>query len=400
MRTLTDKMTCNETSSIPLHSREFSTKRRFPQIVKINVGGMLYETCIATLNKYPNTLLGNKTKRNEYFCATKNEYFFNRHRESFGSILFFYQSAGRLSRPENINLGIFLSECEFFQIPDWAVESMKRREGGFIEDDIINLLNPNDIDRPKTLRTILWSFLEDPLSSPIAIRLAYFNVLLLFISILINCLKTVKSLRPDKGEGHTHDYWELIDITINSYFLLEFVLRLLSCPDLRAFFKRFSVWIDFIALVTFPPMINKHYSKDGILLAFTPFQMFRVIRIFRLAKLFPGFNFAVIIMKNSLGGFINFLSFLFFLAAFGGTVLFSLEHEEIGTTFTSVPMAMYWAIQTYVTVGYGDMVPTTDLGKLFATFFILCVIPTLSVPVLAMFLKFSKVFEYVGAIKE
>jgi hypothetical protein len=45
-----------------------------------------------------------------------NEYFFERHRSSFEAILYFYQSGGRLTRPENISAEIFLEEIKFFDL--------------------------------------------------------------------------------------------------------------------------------------------------------------------------------------------------------------------------------------------------------------------------------------------
>lgn len=63
--------------------------------VVINVSGMRFETWYLTLNRFPNTLLGDPHKRRKFFDYLHNEYFFERHRHSFESILYFYQSNGR-----------------------------------------------------------------------------------------------------------------------------------------------------------------------------------------------------------------------------------------------------------------------------------------------------------------
>ena len=335
----------------------------------------------------------------KYFCPHRNEYFFNRHRESFASILFFYQSSGKLCRPGDINLKVFIEECEFFQLPEWAISFMKRKEGFFLEEEIFNLVKAQPIEI-LTFRSKVWHLLQDPSSSQGAQLLAWFNVCLLFICIVINCLKTLKEVRPTLGNVHTHDWWELTDIIINTYFLIEFILRFIISPNKLNFFKELSAWIDFIALITFIPMVNKHYANESLLLIFTPFQLIRIIRIFRLTKMIPGFNFAVIIIKNSVPDLKNFMSCLLFLSATGSTLLYSLEHHEKDTSFTSIPISMYWAVQTFVTLGYGDMVPTTALGKLLATCFMICFIPTLSIPVVSMFVKFSKFYDFFSAIKE
>ena len=80
--------------------------------VVINVSGMRYETRKRTLERFPNTLLGNATRRDRYFDVLRNEYFFDRNRPSFDAVLYYYQSGGRLRRPINVPL-----EVSYLPIP-------------------------------------------------------------------------------------------------------------------------------------------------------------------------------------------------------------------------------------------------------------------------------------------
>jgi hypothetical protein len=84
--------------------------------VVINVSGLRFETRASTLQRYPHTLLGDKQRRAHFFDYMNNEYFFERHRSSFEAVLYFYQSGGRLARPENISAEIFLEEIKFFDL--------------------------------------------------------------------------------------------------------------------------------------------------------------------------------------------------------------------------------------------------------------------------------------------
>ena len=84
--------------------------------VVINVSGLRFETRASTLQRYPNTLLGDRQRRAHFFDYMNNEYFFERHRSSFEAVLYFYQSGGRLARPENISAEIFLEEIKFFDL--------------------------------------------------------------------------------------------------------------------------------------------------------------------------------------------------------------------------------------------------------------------------------------------
>ena len=59
--------------------------------VVINVSGLRFETRASTLDRFPNTLLGDSCKRDRYYDRLRNEYFFDRDRTSFDSILYYYQ---------------------------------------------------------------------------------------------------------------------------------------------------------------------------------------------------------------------------------------------------------------------------------------------------------------------
>jgi hypothetical protein len=118
-----------KTLSLTLYYASFYIDTFFHMIIKdlnkvtlnekvvINVSGMRFETLLSTINNFPKTLLGDPFKRQRYFDYIQNEYFFERHRQSFESILFYYQSNGRfLSRPINISPEIFFDEIIFFEL--------------------------------------------------------------------------------------------------------------------------------------------------------------------------------------------------------------------------------------------------------------------------------------------
>ena len=82
--------------------------------IVINISGLRFETLKSTLEFYPNTLLGNAKRCKHYYDKDLNEYFFDRHRECFEAILYYYQSKGRLRRPHSVPLDTFLEEVTFF----------------------------------------------------------------------------------------------------------------------------------------------------------------------------------------------------------------------------------------------------------------------------------------------
>ena len=62
--------------------------------MKFNVSGSHYETYLTTLQRYPNTLLGDATRLAQFYDEVRDEYFFDRDADCFKCILGFYQSDG------------------------------------------------------------------------------------------------------------------------------------------------------------------------------------------------------------------------------------------------------------------------------------------------------------------
>jgi potassium voltage-gated channel Shaker-related subfamily A protein 4 len=89
---------------------------RFDLRLMINISGKRFEVEEKLLNKYPTTLLGCEQKRSKYYDPLRNEYFFDRNREAFENILFFYQSNGKFHVPYFLHVEVFFDEIKFFQL--------------------------------------------------------------------------------------------------------------------------------------------------------------------------------------------------------------------------------------------------------------------------------------------
>ena len=63
------------------------------------------------------------------------------------------------------------------------------------------------------------------------------------------------------------------------------------------------------------------------------------------------------------------------------TLMYVIEHEAQPDKFGSIPLAMWWAIVTLGTVGYGDVVPVTAMGKTVASFAIVGGLMMIALPV-------------------
>lgn len=156
----------------------------------INVSGMRYETQLRTLAQFPNSLLGDPQRRLRYFDPLRNELFLDRNRSCFDAILYFYQSGGRLRRPANIPLDIFMDELRFYELGDEVMTRFKDDEGFPKEEP--RPLPQNEIQRK------LWMLFEHPESSGAARIIAIISVMVIVVSIVIFCLETLPEFRLEK----------------------------------------------------------------------------------------------------------------------------------------------------------------------------------------------------------
>ncbi|CAG5897267.1 unnamed protein product [Menidia menidia] len=156
----------------------------------INVSGMRYETQLRTLAQFPDSLLGDPRRRLRYFDPLRNELFLDRNRVCFDAILYFYQSGGRLRRPANVPLDMFLEELRFYELGEEIIDRFKADEGF-----------PKEEERPlppQKWQQRIWMLFEYPESSGGARIIAIISVMVIILSILIFCLETMPEFRNEK----------------------------------------------------------------------------------------------------------------------------------------------------------------------------------------------------------
>lgn len=163
----------------------------------INVSGMRYETQLRTLAQFPNSLLGDPQRRLRYFDPLRNELFLDRNRFCFDAILYFYQSGGRLRRPTNVPLDIFMDELRFYELGEDIMTRFKDDEG-FPKEE------PRPLPTNELMRK-LWKLFEHPESSGGARIIAIISVMVIVVSIVIFCLETLPDFRLEKERREVRD---------------------------------------------------------------------------------------------------------------------------------------------------------------------------------------------------
>jgi len=357
--------------------------------IVINVSGLRYETQLKTLNQFPDTLLGNSEKRNRFYDPLRNEYFFDRNRTSFDAILYYYQSAGKLRRPVNVPLDVFLEEIKFYDLGENAIEKFREDEGFIKEEE--KILPANNFQKQ------IWLLFEYPESSMAARCIAILSVVVILLSIVTFCLETLPEFKHYKVVnastiiGNTTGYREqimeddvpkfyepffIIETACIIWFTSELLIRFASSPDKLTFFKDIMNLIDIMAIIPYfitlgTVIADDQKSNNNQAMSLAILRVIRLVRVFRIFKL-SRHSKGLQILGQTLKASLRELALLIFFLLIG-VVLFSsavyfAEADSDQTYFKSIPDAFWWAVVTMTTVGYGDMRPTTPWGKLVGSF--------------------------------
>ena len=144
----------------------------------INVSGAIFEISEEKVAHFPESLLGCPQRRQKYFDLEREEYFFDRHRQAFEGILFYYQSEGRLIYPDNVPAQVFEEEVKFFMLPI-EPDSCQRLENVLLGD--VNRSRPLNL-----WQRTLWELFEFPNSSTAAKVLAVVSQVFIVVSIAVS----------------------------------------------------------------------------------------------------------------------------------------------------------------------------------------------------------------------
>ncbi len=159
-------------------------------------------------------------------------------------------------------------------------------------------------------------------------------------------------------------------------FTAEYIARLLCVRQPLRYATSFFGIIDLVAVL--PTYLALFFPELHALIDVRVLRLLRVFRVFKLAAYVAEYQFLGRALAASARKILVFLSAVVMVVLVMGTVMYVVEGQTNG--FTSIPVSVYWAISTVTTVGFGDIVPKTDLGRLIASFMMLMGWGILAVP--------------------
>ncbi|KAK4468580.1 hypothetical protein MN116_007773 [Schistosoma mekongi] len=401
----------------------------------INVGGYHHEIFWHSIDCYPNTRLGKlhyaKTLSELFnlcddYDFINNEYYFDRNPIAFMTIINFY-------RTKTLHYNEMLCVIDFHnELLYWGVNEnfMKaccshryHQQKDLIEEEIkkednclrqIITIDKFGIGWYANLKRQGWNLLEKPHTSKSARVFAIVSIFFILLSTISLTLNTMPEIQINttlikyidmntsinnvynqmndtiqSNELIDNPYLDIIETICITWFTLEYVLRLWCSPEKWKFLKRILNIIDLIAILPFYihvlliEVVTRHHNESlhSLRKIVQVFRILRILRIFKLARHSTGLQALGYTFKRSY----KELGLLMLLIALGVILFSSLvyfaEKDENSEMFRSIPSAFWWATITMTTVGYGDMLPRTIIGKLIGACCCICGVLVVALPI-------------------
>lgn len=209
-------------------------------------------------------------------------------------------------------------------------------------------------------------------------------LIMILISIALVMLESISSVKAQSGQMLYFAEW-----LITILFTIEYILRIYSSPKPTTYIFSFMGIIDLLAIV--PTYLA--FGLPGIqsLIIIRSFRLLRVFRIFKLYHVMRAGHMLLLAVRRSALKIFIFMLFILILVILLGGIMYVIEGGENG--FVNIPVSIYWAVITLTTVGYGDIVPVTNLGKFVSAFIMLLGYSIIAIPTGIVSVEMSRTFN-------
>ena len=217
----------------------------------------------------------------------------------------------------------------------------------------------------KFIRKRLWQILEKGNETDRAsVYTDIFLITLIILNIIAVILETVDSIYSAYSF-----YFIIFERSSTFIFLVEYILRVwVSIEDINK-----KAIIDLLAVLSgLLPMI---FEIDLRIL-----RALRMLRLLKFSRYFKVMNLLLGVLKEERQSFLAAMFLLTIAMLIASTGIYIFEKDAQPDKFGSIPEAMWWAVATLTTVGYGDVTPITAMGKIFGALITIIGIGTVALP--------------------
>jgi len=227
-------------------------------------------------------------------------------------------------------------------------------------------------------------------------RAIYFVILLSIITIVLES-------EPSISSGNESKFLTL-NYIFGLIFLIEYICRLYAVglnPQYSGFLGRIKYFFSFYALIdliSFAPFLLFPTANESFLL-----RLFRMLRLFALLKTSRNASGLILIGKVIMAKkyeLIFSILITFMVVFISAICLYLAEGEIYPEAFGSIPRALWWSSVTLTTIGYGDIVPITVLGKILTIIITIASIGIVAIPTGILAAGFSEALSELKSRKD
>lgn len=224
--------------------------------------------------------------------------------------------------------------------------------------------------KPTTLRGRIHEIIFEA-DTPEGKRFDIILLIMILTSVLVVMIETVPRF------AQYVRYFEIAELIFTIFFTIEYILRIYAVRKPSKYIFSFYGIVDLLAILPF--YLSYFFVSGKQLMVVRILRLLRVFRIFKLVNFLSHGNVIVQSLKASRNKIAVFLYFILLVVTVFGAVMYMLEGAQ-NEAFDSIPRAMYWAIVTLTTVGYGDISPVTPLGQAIASIIMILGYSVIAVP--------------------
>ncbi len=181
-------------------------------------------------------------------------------------------------------------------------------------------------------------------------------IILILLSVPVDVVENVGDVPPPLKRLAYH-----LDLGMSVIFALEYALRLLTCTQDPQFARPVAGRVKYM----FTPLmlIDLFAISPFFILGSGMVRMLRVFRIFMLMRYTNAIQLMNSVVEKKKNELMICSAFLLMLWIWSSFMIFRAEHTAQPQTFANMLDAMWWSLQTFTTLGYGDLIPDTLIGK-------------------------------------
>jgi voltage-gated potassium channel len=199
--------------------------------------------------------------------------------------------------------------------------------------------------------------------------------LVLIVAILSSIIVTMLDTVSDLHLRFAHIFY-VLEWVFTVTFTIEYVMRLLVVARPRRYALSFFGVVDLLAVL--PTYLSLFFVGSQYLLVIRAVRILRIFRVLKMTRYVGEADMLWATLVRSRRKIFVFISTILTLVLIFGAMMYLVEGPENG--FTSIPRAMYWAVVTMTTVGFGDITPHTTLGQILTSLIMLVGYSIIAVP--------------------